>query len=68
MTYELLDKEIVLSLPKRSSSYMGSHVWREAEKIAGLTGRDSFRVIDGRMQALRKRKEIKFVCGVWIKL
>lgn len=33
----------------------------ECERIAALTGREAFRVMDGRLQALRKKKQIQFV-------
>lgn len=41
---------------------------READRLAMLTGRDSFRIIDGRLQALKKRGEISYssIFRVWI--
>lgn len=33
----------------------------ECIRLAALTGREAFRVMDGRLQALRKKKQIRFV-------
>lgn len=44
------------------------HVNQEAYRLARLTGRYSFRIIDGRLQALKKRGEISYssIFRVWI--
>lgn len=37
----------------------------ESERIAALSGREAFRVLDGRLQALRRRGLIRYVGGAW---
>lgn len=43
-------------------------VSQEADRLAMLTGREAFRIIDGRLQALKKRGEINYcsIFRVWI--
>ena len=36
---------------------------QEADRLEKLTGRDAFRIIDGRLQALKKRGEINY-CSI----
>lgn len=67
--YEVLDKLIVGRLSYTDSVSLlwvsAREVGDEADRIANATGRNDFRVIDGRLQALRKRGEIEFVKGGW---
>jgi len=44
------------------------HVNQEAGRLAMLTGREDFRIIDGRLQALKKRGEIRYstITRAWI--
>lgn len=37
----------------------------EAERISKATGRELFRILDGRLQALRKKGLIKHIGGAW---
>ncbi len=57
--YEKLDSLIVAKIKDRHELLFASltigDVFIEAERIALATKRDIFRVIDGRLQALRKR-------------
>jgi hypothetical protein len=42
-------------------TYLNTNMVRaEAERIANATGRVAYRVLDGRLQALRNREKIKF--------
>lgn len=58
--YDKLDSRIldVISLRQGSPLY-NRDVNAEAERLAALTGREAFRVIDGRLQALRKAGKIR---------
>lgn len=57
--YEELDKLIVEAVAKRNSPLYDKRINEEATRIAKCTGRDDFRVIDGRLQALRKAGKIR---------
>lgn len=63
MNYELLDS---LILKRLISGYRfligigGGAVRDECERIADATGRDAFRIRDGRLQALRKAGKIAY--------
>lgn len=67
--YEKIDAMIVESirfLREANFSVLSSgDVMDEAIRIANCTGRESFRVIDGRLQALKKRGLIRYVGGGW---
>jgi hypothetical protein len=43
----------------------GGKALEEARRLAELTGREDFRVLDGRLQALRRRGLIRHVGGTW---
>lgn len=61
--YEELDRLIINSLKNTHIfflPYSGKH-WKEACRIASETGREDFRVIDGRLQALRKAGKIVYL-------
>lgn len=53
-TYVVLDAEIVKAIQADSHPLYARNVGAEARRIAELSGREEFRVIDGRLQALRK--------------
>ena len=57
--YEKLDELIVERVKARGAvkliSLSGGDVAAEATALANDTGREDFRIIDGRLQALRKR-------------
>ena len=65
-TYDKLDGLIVDAIKSGNSSFsdiMKTAVWDEALRISGFLGRDTDRIVDGRLQALRKRGLIVHVKG-----
>jgi hypothetical protein len=52
--YDILDKLIVAAVRNRKSPLYERNCVSESERIALATGRDDMRVIDGRIQYLRK--------------
>lgn len=62
--YDDLDAAILRNLDTYGNADLtfvgGGDAGREAQRIAKLTGRDVFRVLDGRLQSLRKRGVIAF--------
>ena len=61
-TYDKLDDLIVNAIKSGKSSFsdiMKTAVWDEALRISGFLGRDTDRIVDGRLQALRKRGLIR---------
>ena len=59
-TYQELDRRIVEAIRARKSPLYESRVGNEARRLELLTGREDFRIIDGRLQALRKANVIAF--------
>lgn len=59
--YEELDKRIVDAVAKRKSPNYDKRINEEAARIANRTGRDDYRIIDGRLQALRKAGKIRYL-------
>lgn len=59
--YDQLDALILKAIALRKSPIYFGPCDAEARRIAAATGRDSFRVIDGRLQALRKLGRVKFL-------
>lgn len=57
--YDELDKRIVEAVAKRNNPLYDKKINEEAARIASGTGRDEVRVIDGRLQALRKMGKIR---------
>jgi len=57
--YEELDKRIIEAITRRESPLYNKRINEEAARIANATGRDDFRVIDGRLQVMRKAKKIR---------
>jgi len=57
--YEELDKRIIEAIKRRCNPLYNGVVCAEAERIAVAQPREPFRVIDGRLQALRKAGKIK---------
>ena len=57
--YEELDKRIISAINLHRHPLYESNVRDEADRIERSTGRESFRVIDGRLQALRKSGKIR---------
>jgi hypothetical protein len=64
-TYDKLDSLIVDSIRagRRSFSliFNSKLVSKEAERISDMLGRDSDRIVDSRLQALRKRGLIRYL-------
>lgn len=63
--YSALDEAIISRLSKERDPLKliqlnTGHVRHEAERLAKATGRGTYRVLDGRLQALRRAKRIKF--------
>lgn len=61
--YDHLDSLIVKAIHAGSSSLseiMRGNVGNECQRIADATWRESFRVLDARLQALRKSGQITF--------
>ena len=58
-TYAKLDAAIIATIRHGRSPVCCSSVYNEAAKIAHLTGREEFRITDGRLQALRKAGKIR---------
>lgn len=59
MQYTELDKRIIKAITERGSTLYSRHVNEEAKRLADATDRDDFRVIAGRIQALRKAGKIR---------
>lgn len=65
--YEKLDALIIAAISDGRSPLYASAVDEEAERIAEATGRESFRVLDGRIQHLRKKGRICWKrCAGWL--
>lgn len=64
--YETMDKVILQTLEGSTGMpllFLHAHahaVREESDRLAGVTGREAFRILDGRLQSLRKRGEISF--------
>lgn len=59
--YDKLDKLIIAAIAKGTHPLYDKRAGVEAAHISDVTGRDNFRVIDGRLQALRKAGRIRFL-------
>lgn len=57
--YKEIDKRIIEAIRDRKNPLCDSAVNEEAKRLADETARDDFRVIDGRLQALRKAGKIR---------
>lgn len=57
-TYGKIDSLILEAISRRVHPLYGREVNQEAERIAAAMGREAFRVIDGRLIALRKAGKI----------
>jgi hypothetical protein len=71
--YDELDRRILAAIGAERNPLHEREVSGEAGRLARLAGREEFRVIDGRLQALRKRGDIQWLskaqaaggCGGW---
>ena len=59
--YEELDMRILDAIALDKHPLYDKRTDEEATRIAGTTGRQGFRVIDGRIQALRKAGKIRYL-------
>lgn len=60
--FEELDRLIVKAVSESNATPLyQADVVAEGERIAGITGKAGFRVIDGRIQALRRKGVIRFL-------
>ena len=70
MNYEKLDSLIFERVRESKKPLwtvsLGPLVMGEAKRIADTNNRQPYRVIDGRMQALRKKGVIKYEGGGWV--
>lgn len=57
--YDELDRRILEAVSQRINPLWNRAVLQEAGRIARETGREDFRVTDGRLQALRKAGKIR---------
>ena len=59
--YDLLDSIILSAISNGSNPLYENDCSKEALRISENTGRETFRIIDGRLQALRKAGKIKYL-------
>jgi hypothetical protein len=59
--YDELDQRIVAAVSGRRAPLYDHQVREAAERIAAGAGRDAFRVIDGRLKALRKKGTLRYL-------
>ena len=59
--YEKLDALIIQAIQHQKPPLYERIVYEEAVRIAKLAGRKSYRVIDGRLKALKRQKRIVFL-------
>lgn len=68
--YTEIDRRIIDCIRRDQGAHplYSKRVCQEADRLAMLTGRDSFRIIDGRLQALKKRGEISYstITRAWV--
>lgn len=57
--YDEMDKRILAAVESRRNPLYERRCSEESERLAEATGRPAFRVIDGRLQALRKAGKIR---------
>lgn len=57
--YDEMDRLIVKAIKARNNPRYDAGCYAESKRLAAATGRDDFRVIDGRLQALRKAGKIR---------
>lgn len=59
--YEEIDRRILKAVEQRITPLYSRSCCDEAERLGKATGREGFRVIDGRLQALRKAGKIRYM-------
>lgn len=60
--YTEIDRSIIDCIRNRQGAHplYDKSVRQEADRLRMLTGREAFRIVDGRLQALKKRGEISY--------
>jgi len=58
--YDKLDEMIIKAIGRGDSVLYNRHCGVEASRLADLTGREEYRIIDARLQAMRKAGKIEF--------
>ena len=60
--YTEIDRRIIDCIRCRQGAHplYDKHVRQEVDRLKRLTGRKDFRIIDGRLRALKKRGEISY--------
>jgi hypothetical protein len=58
--YDDLDRLILVAIERRKSPLYERDCYAESRRLAQATGRETFRIIDGRIQALRSAGRIRF--------
>jgi len=56
---ELIRKTLALG-PWQFVELRSGELWAECVRLESVTGRDDFRILDGRLQALRRAGKIRF--------
>lgn len=68
--YTEIDRRIIDCIRSGQGAHplYDKRVSQEADRLEMLTGREAFRIIDGRLQALKKRGEISYssIVRAWI--
>ena len=68
--YSEIDRRIIDCIRRGQGAHplYDKRVSQEADRLAMLTGREDFRIVDGRLQALKKRGEISYssIVRAWI--
>lgn len=59
--YEILDGRIIVAIKNGKNPLYEQLCFEESKKLARETGREVYRVIDGRLQSLRKAGKIKYL-------
>jgi hypothetical protein len=60
--YDDLDRLILVAIERRKSPLYERDCYAESRRLAQATGRETFRIIDGRIQALRSAGKIRHFC------
>lgn len=58
MTYDKIDELIVSAIEQQRPPLYASAVCEEARRLSRVIGREDFRIIDGRLSALKAAKRI----------
>ena len=64
-SYTMLDAEIQIAVKAGENPLYASAVHREVRALELSTGRNGARILDGRLQALRRAGAIHYLKGKW---